>query len=214
MFHLISNVENTINLQQSIDNRDGCKRVGLKSFRYTLGWYNIIEEFIKINEEKPYKIPPGNYSFKQLVNVFQKSYNISLRVDETNGKVILNTPHKLKLTNRLSNMLGFEKVHFEPNIDIEGEKTLDMKVIKSLYIHLKQLNSFYNFFDGSPSMVLAVIPIKNKQFGDIIPIRFNCPEYKHLAHGTISELELEVKDVNNKTIDKHGLLINAVLEIK
>jgi hypothetical protein len=214
MFHLISNVENAINLQQYIDNTDGCKRVGLKSFRYTLGWYNIIEEFIKISEEKPYKIPPGYYSFKQLVDVFQKSYNISLRVDETNGKVILNTPHKLKLTNRLSNMLGFEKVHFEPNIDIEGEKTLDMKVIKSLYIHLKQLNSFYNFFDGSPSMVLAVIPIKNKQFGDIIPIRFNCPEYKHLAHGTISELELEVKDVNNKTIDNHGLLINAVLEIK
>ena len=56
MFQSISNIDNTINLQQYIDNRDGCKRVGLKSFTYTLGWYNINDESIKINGGKPIQI--------------------------------------------------------------------------------------------------------------------------------------------------------------
>jgi hypothetical protein len=215
MFQLISNVDKTINLQQYIDNRDGCKRVGLKSLTYTLGWYNIVDEFIRIDKEKPYQIPSGYYSFQQLVDVFQKSYNISLQVDETNGKVVLNTPRELKISKGLNNMLGFEnRRHFQPNENSIGLKSLDMAVIKSLYIHLEQLNSSDNYLDGSPSKVLAVIPVENKQFGDIISVRFEHPEFKRLTHGAITELKLEVKDTNNKTIDNHGLPISVVLEIK
>ena len=112
-------------------------------------------------------------------------------------------------------MLGFEwNRRFNLNEPIESVKTLDMTVIKSLYIHLDQLNSSYNYLDGSPSRVLAVIPIMNKQFGDIISVRFEHPEFKHLTHGTIPELKLEMKDVNNKIIDNHGYINSAVLEIK
>ena len=214
MFQSISNIENTINLQQYIDNRDGCKRVGLKSFTYTLGWYNINDESIKINGGKPIQIPPGYYSFQQLVNVFERN-KISLRVNKVNGKVILNTPREVKISIGLKDMLGFEwNRRFNINEPIESVKTLDMTVIKSLYIHLDQLNSSYNYLDGSPSRVLAVIPIMNKQFGDIISVRFEHPEFKHLTHGTIPELKLEMKDVNNKIIDNHGYINSAVLEIK
>jgi hypothetical protein len=214
MFQSISNIDNTINLQQYIDNRDGCKRVGLKSFTYTLGWYNINDESIKINGGKPIQIPPGYYSFQQLVNVFERN-KISLRVNKVNGKVILNTPREVKISKGLKDMLGFEwNRRFNINEPIESVKTLDMTVIKSLYIHLDQLNSSYNYLDGSPSRVLAVIPIMNKQFGDIISVRFEHPEFKHLTHGTIPELKLEMKDVNNKIIDNHGYINSAVLEIK
>ena len=214
MFQSISNIDNTINLQQYIDNRDGCKRVGLKSFTYTLGWYNINDESIKINGGKPIQIPPGYYSFQQLVNVFERN-KISLRVNKVNGKVILNTPREVKISKGLKDMLGFEwNRRFNINEPIESVKTLDMTVIKSLYIHLDQLNSSYNYLDGSPSRVLAVIPIMNKQFGDIISVRFEHPEFKHLTHGTIPELNLEMKDVNNKIIDNHGYINSAVLEIK
>ena len=214
MFQSISNIDNTINLQQYIDNRDGCKRVGLKSFTYTLGWYNINDESIKINGGKPFQIPPGYYSFQQLVNVFERN-KISLRVNKVNGKVILNTPREVKISKGLKDMLGFEwNRRFNINEPIESVKTLDMTVIKSLYIHLDQLNSSYNYLDGSPSRVLAVIPIMNKQFGDIISVRFEHPEFKHLTHGTIPELKLEMKDVNNKIIDNHGYINSAVLEIK
>ena len=214
MFQSISNIDNTINLQQYIDNRDGCKRVGLKSFTYTLGWYNINDESIKINGGKPIQIPPGYYSFQQLVNVFERN-KISLRVNKVNGKVILNTPREVKISKGLKDMLGFEwNRRFNINEPIESVKTLDMTVIKSLYIHLDQLNSSYNYLDGSPSRVLAVIPIMNKQFGEIISVRFEHPEFKHLTHGTIPELKLEMKDVNNKIIDNHGYINSAVLEIK
>ena len=35
MHHIISDISNPVNLQQYIDNRDGFKRVGLKSFTYS-----------------------------------------------------------------------------------------------------------------------------------------------------------------------------------
>ena len=41
MYQMISKVNNTVNLQENIANRDGVKRVGLRSFTYTLGWYNV-----------------------------------------------------------------------------------------------------------------------------------------------------------------------------
>ena len=38
MHHTISNINKTAEVQQYIDNRDGNKLVGVKSFTYTLGW--------------------------------------------------------------------------------------------------------------------------------------------------------------------------------
>ena len=46
MHHIISDISNPVNLQQYIDNRDGFKRVGLKSFTYCWGWYNIHDEVL------------------------------------------------------------------------------------------------------------------------------------------------------------------------
>ena len=47
MYQIISKVNNTVNLQQHNDNRDGIKRVGLRRFTNTLGWYNVIDEHIR-----------------------------------------------------------------------------------------------------------------------------------------------------------------------
>ena len=43
LFHTLSNVESgdTRQLQQSTENSKGNLYVGLKSFNYTVGWYNI-----------------------------------------------------------------------------------------------------------------------------------------------------------------------------
>ena len=47
MYHTISNINKTINLQQYIDNKCGSKRIGLKGFfTYIIGWYNLIDEYI------------------------------------------------------------------------------------------------------------------------------------------------------------------------
>ena len=49
---------------------------------------------------------------------------------------------------------------------------MDFAVIKSLYVHLSDINESHNYHNGSPSDVLAVIPIENKSFGDIVTVRF------------------------------------------
>ena len=47
MYQIFSKVNGTVNLQQNIDNRDRMKHVGLRSFTYMLGWYNVIDEHIQ-----------------------------------------------------------------------------------------------------------------------------------------------------------------------
>ena len=60
---------------------------------------------------------------------------------------------------------------------------------------------------------MAVIPIENKSFGDIVMVRFEHPEFKRLKNGAISELKLVVKDEKNNVVDNHDLPMSCVLEI-
>ena len=213
MHHIISDISNPVNLQQYIDNRDGCKRVGLKSFTYCWGWYNIHNEVIQKQGESPVRIPPGYYSFQQLADIF-RDHNISMSVNENNGRVSLSTTSGLKMSKRLKSMLGLHvKGRFSTNHTYRGDEPLDFAVIKSLYVHLSDINESYNFHNGSPSDVLAVIPIENKSFGDIVAVRFEHPEFKRLKNGAITELKLVVKDENNNVVDNNGLPMSCVLEI-
>ena len=84
-----------------------------------------------------------------------------------------------------------------------------------MFVHLSDINESHNYHNGSPSDVLAVIPIENKSFGDIVhvTVRFEHPEFKRLKHGGITELKLVVKDENNTVVDNHGLPMSCVLEI-
>ena len=82
-----------------------------------------------------------------------------------------------------------------------------------MFVHLSEINSSYNYSNGSPSDVLAVIPIENKSFGDIVTVRFEHPELKPLKIGALSELKLVVKDENKNMVDNHDLPISCVLKI-
>ena len=59
---------------------------------------------------------------------------------------------------------------------------------------MPDINESHNYHNGSPSDVLAVIPIENESFGDIVTVRFEHPEFKRLKNGAINELKLVVKD--------------------
>ena len=67
--------------------------------------------------------------------------------------------------------LGFEKRRFSVNKTYAGETSLDFAVINPFYIHFKQLNTSQNHFNGMPSIVLSVIPVPNKVFGDVVFVR-------------------------------------------
>lgn len=212
MYHTISNIDKTINLQQYIDNRDGNKRIGLKSITYGVGWYNVVDEYLQKTKERPHKIIDGYYSFQQIADLFQ-SNNITLSVNETNGIASLITPDELKISKGLKQMLGFgNKRKFAVNETHYGERAVDFAVYKSLYVHLEQINTSNNYLDGMPSTVLAVVPVENKEFGEITTVRFEHPEYKCLVNDAIAELKLEIRDENNNKVINH-LPINCVLEI-
>ena len=213
MYHTISNINNTVNLQQYIDNREGNKQVGLKSFTYALGWYNVVDEYVQKTRERPHRIEDGYYSFQQIADIFS-SLNITLTVNENNGIASLTTDNELKMSKGLKLMLGFgNKRKFEAQTTHVGNKCLDFATVKSLYIHLEQLNTSQNYFNGTPSTVLAVVPIENKEYGDIVSVRFEHPEYKYLSNGAITELEISVRDEHNHKINNHDLSMGAVLEI-
>ena len=212
MYHIISDVNTSVDLQQYIDNRNGNKKIGLRNITYTLGWYNIEHETIKIDKERPYEIASGYYSFQQLVDIFQ-SQGVTLNANEVNGIVTLTSPNDIKISKGLKSMLGLHHKIFIANKTYSGNKPLDLAVHKNIYIHLEQLNTSQNYYNGAPSTILTMIPIENKQFGDIVSVNFEHPQYKLLTNGAITELKLDVRDENNKTIDNHGLPINCVLEI-
>lgn len=208
MYHTISNINKTIISQQYIDNKCGNKRIGLKSFTYTMGWYNLVDEYIHKN-----KITNGYYSFQQIEDIFE-SNNITLSVNETNGIASLITPDELRISKGLRLILGFKnKKIFSANETHYGERTIDFAPYKQLYVHLEQINSAYNFFDGAPSNILGVVSVENKAFGDIVHTHFSNPEYKQLAHGEFSELSISVCDENGQKINNNGFPISCVLEI-
>ena len=141
MYHTISNIDNTINLQQYIDNRDGNKRVGLKSFTYALGWYNLISEYFQKTGQSSHRIQDGYYSFQQIADIFQ-SNNITLSVNETNGIASLITPNELKISKGLRQILGYgNKRRFNATETYYGERTINFAPYKQLYVHLEQLNT-------------------------------------------------------------------------
>ena len=74
----------------------------------------------------------------------------------------LTTHSELKISKRLKIMLGLQiKGSFFPKQTYQGDRPLDFAVIKSLYVYLSEINSSYNYFNGSPSDVLAVFPIES-----------------------------------------------------
>jgi hypothetical protein len=212
MYQIISDIDKPINLQRCIDNREGNKKVGLKSFTYTIGWHNLIDEHFQKGTDKSIRLSPGFYSFQQISDKFQE-HGISLTVNEANGIVFLTSPVDLKISKGLKEMLGLgNKRRFNANQTYEGETPVDFAPYKQLYVYLNQINSYYNFFDGAPSNILCVVPVENKSFGDIVT-HFSNPKYKQLSNGDITELNISVCDENGKKINNNGLPISCELEI-
>jgi hypothetical protein len=216
MYHTISDINKTINLQQYIDNKCGNKKIGLKSFTYTIGWYNLIDGNIEIktSPRKPvsHKITDGFYSLQDITEKL-KTFNIELTVNMQNGIVYILPENEIRISPSLLRMLGIEKRDWIRGL-YTGDKPVDFAPYKQLYVHLEQLNSSSNFFDGAPSNILGIVPIENKSFGDIVHTHLSNPDYKQLAHGDISELSISVRDDNGKKINNNGFQITCVLKIK
>ena len=81
-----------------------------------------------------------------------------MSVNETNGRVTLSTPSELKISKRLKSMLGFQVF---PKQTYQGDRPLDIAVIKSLYVHLSDMNHTITIMDPR-AMYWLSFPLKIK----------------------------------------------------
>ena len=82
-----------------------------------------------------------------------------------------------------------------------------------LYIHLKQINSSYNYFNGILNDILARVPVTLDTFGTLVQYRFELPYCSSLINTTISKLDITITDENENIIGFNGMPVFYTLEI-
>jgi hypothetical protein len=223
MFHYISNIQNNkaVPLIEYIDNRNDNVCVGIKLISYWNGLYNVqpgeyIQVYYQATIDKNY-IDAGLYNFDKLQKVFT-SAGAQLTVSKLNGLVTLKVPadYKIIISDGITELLGFTS--FNPSAWINsgtyvGNKSIDLAPIKSLYIHLDQINTYNNLCDGSPSTLIGVITMQNNAFGENSIFEYGHPQFRKLTNGTVSELTLRVRDKHNNKIYNNNMPIDIMLEI-
>ena len=227
MFHILTNVQDgaAVGLHQSIDNRSGSVRVGLRSITVTVGWYNIeAGEMLSWRrsgslEEGSFEVPPGFYRVSRMMNLMRsktREYAI-FRVSSFTGLITLEILDgwELRFTDGLLSLLNIDDGLQGTWLDsgtYEGDRAGNFTGTKTLSVHLHQLSTTANFVDGAPSTLLALVGLGSYSYGDTKTIRFDNPEFKHLIKDSISELKVIICDDTGKIIDNHQRRISLVLE--
>jgi len=227
MFHILTNIQDgaAVGLQQSIDNRNGSMRVGLRSLTVTVGWYNVeAGEMLSWRrsgslEEGSFEFPPGFYRVSRMMNLMRskaREYAI-FRVSSFTGLITLEVLDgwELHFTDGLLSLLNIDDGLRGTWLDsgtYEGDRAGNFTGTKTLSVHLHQLSTTANFVDGAPSTLLALVGLDNYSYGDTKTIRFDSPEFKHLIKDSISELEVIICDDAGKIIDNHQRRISLGLE--
>lgn len=222
MFHTIADITTgPTYLQQPIDNRDGCLRVGLRSITYTVGWFNVTKnEQVVSSTGVRSVVRPGLWTLQQLRLHLSSSFkDLILTPDETTGLLQLDVrpaQGNVQFSEGLLQLLGFEQTHgfFRAGRGVRGQRPVNFSPNRLLFIHLEQLNTTENALNGAPSSLLAVVAVRGWAYGEIKTSVFPNPAFKSLRQGTLSELELTIKDESGNPIDNHSLPVSVELEVK
>ena len=228
MFHTLSNVQRgeAIPLLRCIDNRDGHLSIGLRSITFAAGWYNI-EKGEKFSwkstrrgdlepPEESLTIPPGLYGFDRLQEVL-KGASHTLTVCGENGLITLTVAPgwEILLSDGLLALLGLDDglggIWLDAGV-YKGDRPVNFATRQMLWVHLEELNTSGNIADGAPSTLLACVGLGRHAFGDINTVRMECPEFKRLRDGTISELKVSIRDAHGK-VSNQDLPIHVALEL-
>ena len=224
MFHTLSNVQRgeAIPLLRCIDNRDGQLAIGLRSITFAAGWYNIEkgEKFSWKNTgsavEESLTIAPGLYGFDRLQEV-PKGASHTLTVCGENGLITLKVAPgwTILLSDGLLALLGLDDglggVWLDAGV-YTGDRPVNFATRQMLWVLLEELNTSGNIADGASSTFLACVGLGRHAFGDINTVRMECPEFKRLRDGTISELKVLIWDAHGK-ISNQDLPIDVALEL-
>jgi len=227
MFHVLTNIQDgaAVGLQQSINNRNGSMRVGLRSLTVTVGWYSVeAGEMLSWRrsgslEEGSFEFSPGFYRVSRMMNLMRskaREYAI-FRVSSFTGLITLEILDgwELRFTDGLLSLLNIDDGLQGTWLDsgtYEGDRAGNFTGTKTLGVHLHQLSTTANFVDGAPSTLLALVGLDNYSYIATKTIRFENPEFKRLIKDSISELKVTICDDTGKIIDNNQQHISLGLE--
>jgi hypothetical protein len=209
----------SIELQEQIDNKDSKREISLGCLTYWLGWYNVLQDETYEcgrGKNKVETIPAGLYSFDRLSKLLNND-SLTISVSESTGKCTLDVASKkgVLISNAILTLLGFDittnnRLYSDTYI---GTHPVNF-ALKSLYVYLKQINTTCNLLNGKRSNLLGIVPVRKTTFGESDSVSFQNLVYRKLQSGIINELEIEIRDDNNKIIDNHELPIFIELIIR
>lgn len=217
IFHTLTHIQagKPYQLQSYIDNRESDKAVGLRSLTYWVGWYNVKGKQYIATKNKRIDLEPGLYNFSDLKDIFSNE-GTELSVNKTNGLITLEIPPstEIQLSSGILSLLGIVSKHGRLAAGRHtGDKIVDFAQPKELRIYLDQINTATNYVNGAPSTLLTIIPVSDRPFGKAVACRFECPVFKKLINGCITELSVRITDENDTVLNNHGLPITVELLI-
>ena len=233
MYITIITQDRPIALDYPIDNECGNLQVALHEIVYKVKWFNISEakenNWIQVQDGQGYTIKSvtiddGYYGFCALKEELSEA-GIELKLNNANLKITLTFKpeqprESYNFAGGLAKMLGFETndqaIHnfavATHNRTFEGQNPIDLAINSLLYVHLNELNTNENLYDGRPSTVLRVIPAGSSAYCVHEIKTFTNLQFKPLVHGHHEKLNLRITDQTGKRVRCDDL--HVVLEIK
>ena len=208
-------------LQPTIDNKDGGLHVALRGFNYEVGYHNIRETSVFVlnpaaKEYDTHTVPGETYTLDQLARYLSKYIPaLAVRVNK-NGIAIINIEDDfaVSLKEDLRQILGIDERLLRGGAEYVGRRPARLPPAhKWLYIYLDQLSTSFNFIDGAPSSLLAIVPA-SADAGSIVNVDLHNPMYKKLQVGDIHQLNLRVLNERGDIVDNNAKPMPAVLEIR
>ena len=197
-------------------------QIALKSIEFTVGWYNITagDKFSVKKQETiaPALIPAGLYNFEAFKNYFNglKLKETELSTSRTTGKLTIVPPErsKLKFSKKIADMLGIGTDWIDGKVT--GERPINFAPVKSLHVHLGELEKSTNFYGGKnttfDSSLLEIVSIGDGKFGTHVVHNFNNPTWKAL-NGSVLTLTPSVCDTLGAPVkNKFAFALNFVVE--
>jgi len=209
-----------IDLNYTINNQNDKYIIYPRDISYYVGYYNItatlgnnIVTYFNGASTVNLTLPDGLYSLSSYFSTISQT-NINYNYQEPTGKVkiTVTAPYTFSITNSNKTLLGFLATQII-NTSATSDTPVNFLPHKMLYIHLKQINSSNNYFNGTPNDILARVPVTIDSFGTLVQYRFELPYCSSLINTTISKLDITITDENENTIGFNGMPVFYTLEI-
>jgi len=199
MYIVIDDISKGIDLQKSIDNRDGSKRIGLVKACLVYSFYNIKEdEYIHLKNSTKIPIKKGFYTMDDITKISKQKVSY----EKTTGRSIIDSTIK-NFDKYMNDILGITNSNY---VDLLLSK-------KSFTFFANVLCTTDNLHNGIPSNNLYTgFTPKDVSFGDTIIFEPTNVQYKTMSNGIIDHIKVGLLD-NDKNIINSRLPTSVVLQI-